>query len=741
MADYTDHKKVLDYLVTDQDADSDNREKVKEAHLFLNKRNGQWEQSWWDRCEGKPRYTFDMTTPIIKQIVGDLKKADFNIKITPSGGKATKDTARVLDGLIRNIENVSRAQQRVYIKSGKSLAIGGMDGWRIDQMHVDDDSFDQDLVINPIHNFVDRVWFDCSAEERDKSDATRCFVLQAMSKDEYENKWPKGSGESIQITTETSAYYHKPDLTVVGEIFYVRQVLREIVEMSDGKVYEVNGDYLAIKDELAAAGITEKRNRKRQKKVVMVRHFDNKGWLGEAKETVFSYIPVIPVYANYEIFENKTIYYGEVEKLIDPQRVLNYSQSREIEEGALAPRKKYWMTLAQAAGHESSISQLNTSADPVQFYTPDQQAPGQPLQTGGAEINPGLRVITESMRQTIGQVSGMFAANMGDNPGLQSGIAIEKLQNKGSVGSMEYFSSMETGISHTARILVDAIPRVYDTERQQRILNEDGSFDMIMLNEVRIDEQTGEEITLNDLSIGTYDVICSAGKAFSNRQEEMVDSILSIGAVDPTIIGLGGDILLNSIDAPGMDKLAERKRAQLLISGVIPQSQMTDEEKQQIQAQGENKQPDAGTLLAQAEMEKAKAAQMKVEVDGMLRQTDQEIAMAKLEQSGQKDVITAQQLQQEFNLKLEKMQQDMLLAMDERELRRQVAVGTMQKTQAETLNVLKQATAPLPGEMPDAEDEMVDDAIDRQAMGIVGSVGDEEYDYNPMTGGMTPRGR
>lgn len=714
MPNYSDHKVIIELLEKDQDADKDNRDRAKEAHLFIDKRDGQWEPSWWNNSSGKPRYTFDMTTPIINQIAGEMQQADFNITVRPSGGEASKKTANVLDGLIRNIENISNATH-IYSNAGRAMVVGGIDGWRVVQKYVDADSFDQDLMIEPLHNFVDRVWFDCAAEKQDRSDARWCHVITGVSVDEYEDRWPEGGKVSVSLQSETNAYYHKPEFIIVGEFYYIKPKMRELVEMNNGAVYEVNDEFNALVDEMAAAGIVEKRRRKQAKNVVYVRHYDGQDWLGEPRETVFSHIPVIPTYANYKIFENKTIYFGVVEKLLDPQRVMNYSISREIEEGALSPRPKYWMTSKQVGSHGATLETLNTNADPVQIYDPDPLVQNPPMQSGGAQINPGLRIISEAMSQIMNQTAGMFAANMGDNPGLQSGIAIRQLQRKGETGTIAFFSAQEVAISHTARILVDAIPRVYDTKRQARILNEDGSFEMVALNDEVIDEETGRAVTLNDLSKGRYDVTCSAGPAFKSRQDELVASIVELSQVDPSLISIGGDVLLNALSAPGMDKIAERKRAQLLASGVIPESQMTDDEKAQMQAQAQNRQPDAATMLAQAEMEKAKAAQMKVEVDGMLRQTDQEIAMAKVEQTGQKDAITAQQLQQEFNLKLEKMQQDILLAMDERELRRQVAVGTMQKTQAETLSLLSSAAS-------QPNDGQVGQVIDEEAVGMADEI-------------------
>jgi len=164
-------------------------------------------------------------------------------------------------------------------------------------------------------------------------------------------------------------------------------------------------------------------------------------------------------------------------------------------------------------------------------------------------------------------------------------------------------------ICHTARIILKAAPRVYDADgRVVRILKEDDSFDMVTLNQTIEDEETKELVKLNDLSVGAYDVVCSAGPAFKNRQEETVSALVEIASVDPSVIQLGGDILLKNVTAPGMDLIAERKRAQLFQQGLIPEDQMTDEEKQELEAlQSQPPQPDAAMVLAQAEQTKAEA--------------------------------------------------------------------------------------------------------------------------------------
>jgi hypothetical protein len=621
--DFDSLQSVLNLMSSAQEADHDNREKAREAHLFVDKRDGQWEPYWWTNNVGKPRYTFDQVNPIIDQVAASIELADFDIKVSPMSGPASKETAMVIDGLVRNIEAISRAKD-IYVNAGRGMVTTGYDGWMISHKYSDPQSFDQDLVIEPVANFIDRVWFDPASYLQDKSDAQYAFLLHAMSVQEYVKRYPEGSQTSVSIDREGDAYYDKGQVIVVGQLFYVSQEAVELVLMSNGAVYTIDDDFKKVKDELMQLGIEEVRTRKAYKTKVYSRFFDQTDWLEDEEETIFDRIPIIPLYGNFKIVENKTIYWGVVEKLLDPQRVLNYSLSREIEEGALAPRAKYWMTLTQAAGHEDALATLNTNSDPVQFYNIDPETPGAPMQQGGAQVNPGLRTISESMRQIIGQTAGMFAASMGDNPGLQSGVAIESLQSKGDNGTIKYFRALESAIAATGDILVKAIPKVYDAQRTVRLLYEDGSSEMQVLNEPIIDQQTGEIVTLNDLTKGQYSVACRAGPSFRNRQQETIETIIEIAKVDPSIIGMAGDILLNAIPTSAATQIGERKRLQMMAQGLIPQTQLTEEEKAQMaqSAQGQEQQQDPAMVLAQAEMAKAQAEQMRAQVEVQRLQLD-----------------------------------------------------------------------------------------------------------------------
>ena len=668
---------VLKELELVQANEKDQRDDARKCKIFTTKKNGQWEDDVWQTLsnQGRPRYTYDRTSPILDAIVGELEQNEFSASVTPTGGKeSTKETADLLDGLLRSIQGWSDAGF-TYKKIARNLTSYGFDACRVVHDYRDDDSFDQDLIINYIPNAIDRVWFDQGSEKQDRSDANWVVVLQGITKEKYDEKWPKGSGESVP-TGDIDYYTNgKRELVVVGEILYKKRTEKTIVQMNNGNVYDAK-DVDGNEDRLAEQGELEVRRRTRPDITVWSRFFDGDGFLEEEKKTVFTILPIAPFYNGFEIVEDKITWRRMVENMMDPQRVFNYAVSRQVEEGALAPRSKIMMTSKQAKGHERQLANMNTSAAPVQFYEVDDKAP-PPYQLLGPQANPSLQITAAEASTNIQEVGGMFANNLGNSVGVQSGVAIELLQQKGDTGNSGFYLDMAIGITGLCKIIIDGAPGVYDTTREVVISNADGSIDIKKLNE-NIPNSDGVK-TLNNLN-GQFTVNCSMGPMFKNRQGQANSALLEVAPIMPGVIEGSADIFLRNIDAPGIDKVADRARQQLLAQGKIPQDQMTEEELEaQAAAQqaAANQPPDPivmqtmQTLGAQQQeaMAKAQQAQAKAQSDGLAAQAKLMAEMNKQREQDRKDALA----QQDMNLKTQQAQ------------------DAHNKTMAETLDIIRQA--------------------------------------------------
>ena len=181
---FDDHRGVLELLVAAQDVETDVREIVREVHTFLDEKDGQWDDHATKAFAGRPRYTLDKCNDLVDDIAGAMEQSDFDIQILPAGGDATKDLAATYDGLIRNIQNLSDAHD-VYEASTRNVVRAGLDGWRVNQRWGDNNTFDQDLYIDTVADWVDRVWFDPNSVLQTREDAEYAFMLTTMTQRAY----------------------------------------------------------------------------------------------------------------------------------------------------------------------------------------------------------------------------------------------------------------------------------------------------------------------------------------------------------------------------------------------------------------------------------------------------------------------------------------------------------------------------------------------------------------------------
>ncbi len=673
--DFEDHANVLLMVAEAQEPEQYGRERVQTQKDFC--LVSMWDDTTTKMMDGRYRGEFDQISPINDQISGEMANSNFAISVSPAGGGATEDVADTYAGLIRNIENISNADA-LYSQIGDSLVMAGLDGFEVVQKFLDANTFDQDLVFEPITDFYKSVWFDLGAAKQDKSDATWAIKQKEMPAAAYKKMFPEGKGVSMGDGLDTTDNYqrNKYESVTVGQLYYKKSVDIELVKMTSGAVYEKNEKFLSIQDELAESGelIVDERVRKSWR--VYSRLLDGSDWLKPAEKTVFSFIPLVPFYGNYSKFDTKDVYFGKTWKLMDSQRGLNFAVSSETEDVAMTPTDGVWMSKAQGEGED--YSRMNIDRKAVRFYNPDAEAP-PPFKLQRTSGNPAMQTAMATYQHLLNTTGNMDDPSMGQNPGLQSGIAIDSLIGQSNNGNVKWYKSMEVGICHAFRICVDALPRLMDGARQQRVLGEDGTDKMVELNTTVFDSETQSNVEINDLSKGVYDVTCSMGAAFQNQQEKESERLLNMLAVDPAMIEISRDVLYKNQVGSGMSVVADRARKLGIQNGTVDPSEYTPEEQQEQQAlaqQQANQPPQEDPLMvaaraeeqkAQADMAEAQNKQMQVQSEFQIKQQDQQIRMMEIQlkrdefdRAGQakfnKEMIDAEQNQQKIDLDQQKLQ-------------------------------------------------------------------------------------
>lgn len=712
--DFEDHANVLIMIKEAQEPEEFRRDKVQEQKEFM--LISQWDSDIAKAFDGAKRYRgeFDQISPINDQISGEMTNSEFAISVSPAGGGATEDTADIYAGIIRNIENISDASN-LYSQIGDSVVMAGLDGFEIVQKHIDANTFDQDLVFEPVADWYKSVWFDLAAIKQDKSDASWAIKLKEMPEAAYKKAFPDGKGVSIgdNVNFTNRQSVNKFESVTVGQLYFKKAVDIPLVKMTSGAVYEKDEKFLKIQDEMAQAGEVIVNERVRKSWRIWSRLLDGSDWLKAAEKTVFTFVPLVPFYGNYSKLNTKDIYFGKTLKLMDAQRGLNFAVSGDTEDVAMTPTDAVWMTRKQGEGEDYSTMNIDRKA--VRFFGPDGEAKSLPFKMTRSAGNPAMQTAMANFQSLLRTTGNMDDPSMGQNPGLQSGKAIDSLIGQSNNGNVKWFKAMEIGLCHAYRICVDAIPKVYDAARQQRVLAEDGTDKIVDLNTNIFDEQTQTNVSINDLTKGVYDVTCSMGAAFKNQQEKESDRLIDMLAIDPAMIEISRDVLYKNQVGSGMGVIADRARKLGIKNGTVDPSEYTPEEQEQVQqeqaaAAQQPPQEDPLVIAARAEEGKAQAELQNAQTNQQEAQFNAQVKVEEIQLEKDKIALKREELQldaQKFQLgqgdkfneaaaKIDQGQQKIDLETQQQQFNQAMAQQQAQidelKKQAETWKLIREAS-------------------------------------------------
>src|SRR5690606_27080789 len=209
------------------------------------------------------------------------------------------------------------------------------------------------------------------------------------------------------------------------------------------------------------------------------------------------------------------------------------------------------------------------------------------------------------------------------------------------VSTFTYIDNLSRAIKFTGEILVDLIPKIYDTERTIRVLGEDGAESYAVLNEQVYDEQSGQWIIKNDLSQSRFDVTVSVGPSYTTQRMEAADMLMQLSQ-NPAIAPLVTDLIVKNLDLPGSEEVLERVRKLMIRQGLAEpkspeempqpdpmQEQMPQLQMRQLMADVLGKEAEAqakaqGTQIDAMEAQ-AKAAQIMAQIRNLDAKTQGEL--------------------------------------------------------------------------------------------------------------------
>jgi len=394
-----------------------------------------------------------------------------------------------------------------------------------------------------------------------------------MDKDEHKKRFPDSPaisfGQEQFNFSNCRNWFNNENHTVrVAEYWVKTPVDKKIGLLSDGRVIDMD-DEKAVLDELAGQGITVVKERTAKSHKVEMYLIDGGGVLEGPKAWAGKFIPLIPMFGRQTHIEGRDYSRGLVRFAKDPCRIYNYTTSAMVETAALTPKDPYWYTPKQVEGHEAKYKNFNTDNSPFMPYNSDASAPGPPIRSGAPSVQSAFINQNQQAQMDIYHVTGMQPPSLGANPELKSGKAIQAQERLGDRGSYIFEDNKAKSIDYTAEILIDLLPRIYDTERQERILAQDGETEIVPINQTVFDEETREKVIVNDLAMGKYDVVTETGPAFATQRQESAQQIIELIATSPMFESIAMDLVAKDLPILEAKELTKRVRKQMIAAGVV----------------------------------------------------------------------------------------------------------------------------------------------------------------------------
>jgi hypothetical protein len=511
----------------------------------------QWsEQAKRARQDKRPMLVMNRLRTFAAILCGEQRQNEIGGKVIPRGNGANKDTAEILAGKIRDIESESEAD----VANDKAFkdCIEGNQGWmRVSKEYVSETSFEQKLVIEPVEDSLSIVC-DESAVKWDRSDMMYLFKFRDLSKYEFETRYPDADIDpfSPNMTVDNSGW-SKGDAGVQVAEYWRKQLEKmKVCLYSNGQTAWKDAKVNPLPPGLAAVGERDGMRAKVEQFIINgCEVLEENAWDG-------SWIPFIPVIGDERWVDSKRVIFSAISHSHDAQRLVNFYATGEAEAAGLAPlptwvgakgqfkSDKNWKEPNKAVGYRE-YDLINVDGKPLpppnwESFTPPTEA-----------FLLGKQAAVDDVKATMG----MSDALTGQKETDQSGKAIVALQKQGNTANFNFFDNLVRAIRHRTRILVELIPKTYDTAREERIIDKNGKEKMVKFNQVFV--ENGKEKAYM-LAEGDYGVAITVGPSSQTQQEQDSADLTAMAEAAPELFPRFADLYAESHSGPIWERIAKR---------------------------------------------------------------------------------------------------------------------------------------------------------------------------------------
>lgn len=550
--------------------------------IYNSEAMGQWDPVVLEARRGKPCYTFNRVIGPVNIAVADMRQIKPAGKVRPASNGAKQAVADILGGMCRSIEQQSRADN-VYKGQYKYAVGGGFGAWWIMPEYqsegVTDGAFNQVLRIIDIPNPQCVVW-DPECNDPTAGDAKRCMIADRISRETFMALYRGNPGVSFNFSRDSYGWFTDKEVRVANYFEKVPTQV-EIALMSNGEVKLYDAELKRLEKHFDDHALTwENSNTNRVVKTrqsiqwkVLWMKIDGSQVLEGPVLYDWKRIPVVRCPGRYVNIEGRKKLQGMIRHAKDAQRTYNSRVSDMIERSVLIPKAPYLVTANMIKGFEVEWAQANTASRPYLPFNIDKEAvkagiPVAPTRAQPIDMPEGALALAQQALSDIQATVGFYDASLGnaDEMNRVSGNALVQHNARSDMGTFEFKDGYGAALQLTWEIMIDMIPKIYDTKQIVRIIGEDGIEKLVPINH---DIVGNPHELLHDLSEGTYDCTVTLGPDFQTARQETLQTLIDAAKTIPSVAQLCGDLLAKNIDSPDAAEMTRRLRIPLIHNGIV----------------------------------------------------------------------------------------------------------------------------------------------------------------------------
>lgn len=613
---------------------------------------------------GKKVAQFNKVHPLVQERISEYRSATPSLSVFPKNWHVPEEKIELFQSLLTSILEDSRAPI-IYQTAFEQEITRGYSAACVYTYYDDKDVFNQNIGLMSFQ-FPECTFFDPTAPDATKSEGDYCGYYVFISLDAFKQQYP-----DVEITPPPIApinsfikwvtqemvaicYYYEreyydakmyliegkeeePDETIEENEYKERvENLKKLLEYADTEKLSLGINSPETIQRLIAAPSTLVKKTRTVKKSSIKAYKMVYNKILERTDWPIDILPLVYFDGSSYYIDGQQKTQSAIYHLRDPQRLHNYAVCEQLT-GMAAARKEQFLMHKEHLTGDDKVDQAWRNPENQQgallYSTPSNpRIPPTPTRLDPIPLNPAFLQVYElsnmSLQQIAGTQRGMDSVSPGGGMGVESGYAVVRKQIKDNLNHYTYVDNANRAIEQIAKIILELIPKIYDSPRIVTLKTSNNAAKTINLNERVSSFETRNNVT--DLS-GKLDVKIKLSAPTQLQKEMAINSLRQMVQTYPGMDKLVADLDASNIEIEQMAQLVRRIKKYY-----IPQNIIAEESGDPPQPP----QPSPQEMLMQKELEqqdkKLQLQEMQIQLEAKKQMLEQQQAMVKAELEKQK---------------------------------------------------------------------------------------------------------